>query len=168
MILNKKELFDVFCEHSQKLHHYARCLSFSFGLDDFLAENACQEAFVNVYKIYHRLDSQGFYSYLKKSVKNYLIDEVRKQNKFRNLPSESKVNDQDFLKKIVKDEVEDQLSFCLKKLSESHQKVIFLKFYEDFSILEIASFLGEKEGTIKSRLHRGIQNLKKCMEDNND
>jgi RNA polymerase sigma-70 factor, ECF subfamily len=48
----------------------------------------------------------------------------------------------------------------LKKLGVKYQEVISLRYYERKSIKEIALILGKREGTVKSLLSRGINNLK--------
>ena len=52
----------------------------------------------------------------------------------------------------------------LSRLSPKHQEVITLKYFEDLSIADIAEILQKPEGTVKSELHRGIDNLRKMME----
>lgn len=46
-------------------------------------------------------------------------------------------------------------------LSEVHQQVILLRFYEDASLSEIASALGIAIGTVKSRLHHALEKLRR-------
>jgi RNA polymerase sigma-70 factor (ECF subfamily) len=52
----------------------------------------------------------------------------------------------------------------LSRLSSKHQEVIALRYFEDLSMTEIAQILQKPEGTVKSTLHRGIDNLRKMME----
>jgi RNA polymerase sigma-70 factor (ECF subfamily) len=61
---------------------------------------------------------------------------------------------QDFLK------IQEKIS----QLSIRYQEVITLRFFEKKKIKEIAEILGKKEGTIKSLLHRGLEQLKELME----
>ncbi len=51
------------------------------------------------------------------------------------------------------------------KLSFKYQEVITLRFFEKKEIKEINEILGKKEGTIKSLLHRGLEQLKNFMEE---
>lgn len=48
----------------------------------------------------------------------------------------------------------------LENLPVKYQEVISLKYFEEKSIKEISEILGKKEGTIKSLISRGLQNLK--------
>ena len=40
---------------------------------------------------------------------------------------------------------------------------IMLRFFHDMTVPEISETIGEKEGTVKSRLHRGIEQLRKIL-----
>jgi len=52
----------------------------------------------------------------------------------------------------------------ISKLSLKYQEVIALRYFEDLSIAEIAQILKKPEGTVKSLLHRSIEQLRKMME----
>ena len=49
------------------------------------------------------------------------------------------------------------------KLPVHYRNAIYLFYYEDYSIQEIAGVLNEKEGTIKTRLRRGREEVKKIL-----
>ena len=51
----------------------------------------------------------------------------------------------------------------LRKLPVKYQEVISLRFFEGKEIHEIAEILNKPEGTIKSLLHRGLENLRKTV-----
>ncbi|MBU1102279.1 RNA polymerase sigma factor [Patescibacteria group bacterium] len=51
----------------------------------------------------------------------------------------------------------------LSQLSIRYQEVITLRFFENKKISEISAILGKKEGTIKSLLWRGLEQLKKQL-----
>lgn len=53
-----------------------------------------------------------------------------------------------------------RINYLIKKLDFKYQDVISLRFFEQKSIKEIAIILNKKEGTVKSLLSRGIDNLK--------
>lgn len=52
----------------------------------------------------------------------------------------------------------------IKTLDSKYQEVITLRYFEDMSMNEIAQILHKPEGTVKSLLHRGIEQLRKMME----
>jgi RNA polymerase sigma-70 factor (ECF subfamily) len=59
---------------------------------------------------------------------------------------------QDFLEIQVK----------IVRLPAKYQEVIALRFFEQKQIKEISEILGKKEGTIKSLLHRAVEQLRKA------
>jgi RNA polymerase sigma-70 factor (ECF subfamily) len=52
---------------------------------------------------------------------------------------------------------------ALKKVEEPHQAAVALFYLEDYSYLEIAEILGTPVGTVKSRISRGIAQLKHIL-----
>ncbi|MCM3760868.1 sigma-70 family RNA polymerase sigma factor [Alkalihalobacillus oceani] len=57
---------------------------------------------------------------------------------------------------------EDQLDLldALGKLDEKYKTVLFLRFYEDYTVKQIASLLNHPEGTVKTNIHRALQLLR--------
>ena len=58
---------------------------------------------------------------------------------------------------------DDQTLEAVLKLPVHYRNPIYLFYYEDYSIQEIAGVLNEKEGTIKTRLRRGREEVKKIL-----
>jgi RNA polymerase sigma-70 factor (ECF subfamily) len=54
----------------------------------------------------------------------------------------------------------DALQRALHQLSPDHRIVIVLRFYADLSIEQIADRLGQRTGTVKSRLHHAVKALR--------
>lgn len=54
----------------------------------------------------------------------------------------------------------EDLSFALKKLPKKYSAVLYLFYFEDMSIKEIASALNLKEGNVGVLLSRARQKLK--------
>lgn len=53
----------------------------------------------------------------------------------------------------------------IEELSSKYREVIILRYIEDMSVKEIASTLGESENNISVRIYRGVEKLKKILED---
>lgn len=53
---------------------------------------------------------------------------------------------------------------ALDELSEKYKKIIILHFINDFTVKEISNVLHLPEGTVKSRLHRALTNMKKILD----
>ncbi len=61
---------------------------------------------------------------------------------------------------LARTEAADRLLAAIRGLPEIHQQVVLLRFYEDASLAEIATALGVAPGTVKSRLHHGLEKLR--------
>lgn len=59
---------------------------------------------------------------------------------------------------------QEDIYFAVSKLPTKYRTVIHLFYYEDLSVKEISRYLGAKETTVKSQLHRGREMLRKILE----
>ncbi len=55
---------------------------------------------------------------------------------------------------------DDELGQALRRLSPDHRAVVVLRFWADLPIEEIAARTGDRAGTVKSRLHYALSNLR--------
>ena len=58
----------------------------------------------------------------------------------------------------------EDLRQAIRSLPLDQRLVIVLHFYMDMSLNEVAEVAGVPEGTVKSRLHRGLQRLEKYLD----
>lgn len=60
---------------------------------------------------------------------------------------------------------EDQLDLlqALDEIEDKYKTVLLLRFYEDYTVQQIATFLNCPEGTVKTNIRRGLALLKKKM-----
>jgi RNA polymerase sigma-70 factor (ECF subfamily) len=61
---------------------------------------------------------------------------------------------------LIQQETRNQLRDLLNRLPEGHRDVLMLRFFESASLDEIASALGCPIGTVKSRLHYALEELR--------
>ncbi|WKA55579.1 sigma factor-like helix-turn-helix DNA-binding protein [Planococcus shixiaomingii] len=52
---------------------------------------------------------------------------------------------------------------ALGLLPDKYKKVLMLRFYQDFTVKQIANVMDCPEGTVKTALHRGLTMLKKDL-----
>ena len=52
---------------------------------------------------------------------------------------------------------------AVKQLPDDHQQVIYLRYFLEMSVEETAQALGTQSGTVKSRLHRALDRLKRVI-----
>jgi len=60
----------------------------------------------------------------------------------------------------VREESFAQLRRFVERLPEKHRQIILLRFFEDASLADMAAVLGCSVGTVKSRLHHGLEKLR--------
>lgn len=118
-----------------------------------LAEEIVQEAFATVYLRWDRLDRPG--AYLRQCVVNGARSSLRRRSlERRHL-------------RAVGDEGEAsgarELLDALAALPIERRAVVVLRFYESMTQEEIAEALGIRLGTVKSRLHRGLAELREAL-----
>jgi len=65
---------------------------------------------------------------------------------------------------VIQNEKETLIWEALNKLDDRHRMVIVLRYFHEFSIIEISEILSIHEGTIHSRLHTARQRLKNTLE----
>ena len=62
---------------------------------------------------------------------------------------------------VARNRLFTELHTAIQSLKPKYQEVIVLRYFEKKSMIEISQILDKAEGTVKSLLHRGIENLKK-------
>lgn len=60
-------------------------------------------------------------------------------------------------------EVSGDIWYCLEQLKQKERIVVILYYYKGFSVKEIAGILRIPEGTVKSRLSKARENLRKLI-----
>ena len=142
-------------------------------IGDFqIAEDIVQETFVQVYQRLETLeDPKLFPKWLYVIVNRRCIAWLRK-NRLQTQPLEetdiSEIETEAYSRYIAAEHAKttaeaqrDLVKRLLAKLKESDREVITLHYFEEMTSSEIGEFLGVSENTIKSRLHRARQRLKK-------
>ncbi len=140
--------------------------------DFHIAEEITQDVFL---KAYNELGSikrpQSFASWLYVSASRRCLSWQRKKRlPMKSLEDTSNVQDEDSTySQFVVDENQrvseqaqrDVVNKLLAKLPESERTVITLHFFSEMSSFEIGDFLGVSANTIRSRLRRALQRLRK-------
>ena len=66
---------------------------------------------------------------------------------------------------VLRDELRQRVRAALAQLPEHCREVLVMRHLEQLSIKEIAAITGVSEGTVKSRLFRGIEQLHRLLDD---
>lgn len=134
------------------------------------AEDAAQESFLRAYQNLHRYDqSRPFPTWLLSIAAHYCIDRLRRRK--LSVFSMDEENDDGSTFEIadpasldpevesVKREDRDRLHVMLKDIDETDRAAIIMRYWYDYSEIEIAESLRLTVSAVKSRLHRARRAL---------
>jgi len=134
------------------------------------AEDAAQESFLRAYQNLRRYDrNRPFATWLLSIAAHYCIDRLRRRK--LSVFSLDEENDEGVTFEIadpaspnpeaesVKREERDRLHILLKDLDATDRAAIILRYWNDYSEIEIAESLNLTVSAVKSRLHRARRAL---------
>ncbi|MED4403943.1 RNA polymerase sigma factor SigW [Metabacillus fastidiosus] len=140
------------------------------------AEDIAQEAFIRAYVNIHTYDvDKKFSSWLYRIATNLSIDRIRKKKPDYYLDAEVSGTDGLTMYSQVavdialpEDEVEtmelqETIQKAILKLPDKYRSVIVLKYIDELSLIEISEILNIPVGTVKTRIHRGREALRKQL-----
>ena len=155
-------------KYQQQVHAFARR-----KIGDFqIAEDITQETFLQVYQKLETLDDPTLFSQWLYTIANRLCIAWFRKNRLQTEPLEDVcilgIEREPYSRyvasehaKVAAEAQRDLVEKLLTKLKESDRKVITLHYFEEMTSSEISEFLGVSENTIKSRIRRARQHLKK-------
>lgn len=135
-----------------------------------LAEDAAQETFLRAYQGLHRYDAaRPFGTWILSIAAHYCIDTLRRK-KFAMFSMDVETDDgaafelpdasaPDPETESVRKEQRDRLHLLLQKLDATDRAAVILRYWYDFSEVEIANSLNLTVSAVKSRLHRSRRAL---------
>ncbi|MGF0095577.1 RNA polymerase sigma factor [Peptoniphilus sp. SGI.035] len=127
------------------------------------AEDVLQDTFLSIYKNINSLTNfNKLRPWVFSILKNFCYTKYKKKK--REFPDEFVLDKAD-IESVSSGEDEfllnKEIEEALLKLKQKEREVIVLFYYDDFSIEEIAEICKTFKGTVKSRLFRARNNLKK-------
>lgn len=139
-----------------KLHGYAnRLIS-----DEHLAKDMVQETLVGMCKNIRSIkEPVTFPKWLYRMLQNKCADAIHQRQKQRRILQSIEVQDCAFAQEINVGE-----SFDLSSLDNESQQLVYLHYFDGFSLNDISHILDTPKGTLKSRLYSIRQQLKKVLE----
>lgn len=140
------------------------------------AEDLAQEAFVRAYVNIDSFDERRkFSTWLYRIATNVTIDRLRKRKPdhfleqpirgtdhltlYSQLASEENIPEDE----IERLELQEQIHKHILSLSSIYRSVIILRYIDDLSLKEISAILDIPVGTVKTRLYRGREALRKKL-----
>ena len=167
---SKMALETIYEDNYASLFHYGQ----KFTQDNDLIKDLIHELFIELIDSGLRLSrTDNIRYYLLKSLRNKLLRQLSEKLKFTNkLAESSDFNLVDSIEsQLIKDEVEEQLrnqiTNAIKKLSVKQQEIIYLRFYSAISYQEIATLFDVNIQTVRNLMSRAINSLKEDLQNNN-
>ena len=134
-----------------------------------LAEEIVQDAFVRAFlHLGNFRKESNFYTWLYRIALNVRSNYFRRRN--RMLPLEALGQESDQIstahrdsppRSLERDEEQHQVREALKRLEEHHRTVLVLREFDGFDYQTIADLLDVKVGTVRSRLSRAREQMKR-------
>ncbi len=155
---------------------YSICLRMVRNREE--AEDLAQDAFVKVFAMLDRYNpSYAFSSWLFKITSNLCIDSLRKR-RIEGVPMDEPMRSDkgDYTRQFesgeddpetaaLKKERSGHLSRAIERLPPHYRLMVILRHQEGLSYEEIAATVGVPLGTVKARIHRARQMLRKHLEE---
>ena len=147
--------------------------------DPAFAEEVVQEVFLAVWRQPERFQASrgGFASWLLAAVHHKAVDAVRREEAVRRralaLQAVEGLDASDAPSNRPEDAVEERLRGervrgALRELPETQREAMTLAYYGGYTQREIASLTSTPLGTVKTRMHRAMHNLRTALDDLSD
>jgi RNA polymerase sigma-70 factor (ECF subfamily) len=163
--LDAVALAEIYDRYSPGLYSYAMRL-----LDDTaLAEDCVAETFARFLKSLQKGSGPRDHlrAYLYRITHNWIVDLYRSREETSAL-NETLPDDELTEEEAAKRISQKQLREAIHQLTPNQQKVIALKYLEDWSNEEIAQFLNKPVGAVKSIQHHALASLQKLLMEEKD
>lgn len=163
-----RRLFEELAQrHYRQAYHIAYRLTSSHAD----AEDLAQEAMIRAFTSFHRYRRDlPFANWLYRILVNLHIDELRRKPKayidsIDNMPGLAELPDfdSDPADLILSQEIDTSLQRALASLAKEFRTAVVLCDIEGLSYEEIAQVMGCSIGTVRSRIHRGRNQLRRFL-----
>ncbi|GKX31540.1 hypothetical protein SH1V18_40200 [Vallitalea longa] len=138
--------------------------------DPQLAEDAVQDAFLNIFRNFSTIKYKQVCPYSKsyfiQTVKNRSIDLYRVKTKRRIISYDELENSLiDGLADIERTIKIKEVKKCLKKLPINYQSILIMKYYYGHTYKEISSLLNISDSNVKKRIIRAKKKYKNILQE---
>lgn len=140
------------------------------------AEDLAQEAFIRAYMNIHSFDHhRKFSTWLYRIATNLAIDHLRKRKPDYYLDAEIKgtdglnmysqlpTNERSPEEEVESLEIQGHIHQEIVSLPPIYRSIIMLRYLEEFTLKEISEIMDIPLGTVKTRIHRGREALRKKL-----
>ena len=160
--------------------HQHRIYSFIFSkvFDKDIAEDIFQDTFIKVIRTLKRgkYNEEGkFLPWVMRIAHNLVIDHFRKNKRMPKFENSGDFNifsvlsdtDLNAEKRIIKDQIENDVKELIKELPEDQLEVLVMRIYKDMSFKEISERTGVSINTALGRMRYALINLRKVIDKHN-
>jgi RNA polymerase sigma-70 factor (ECF subfamily) len=129
------------------------------------AEDAAQEAVLRAWRAYPTLHDHGqFRSWLQRIVANVCRDQQRRRRLIRFVPFDVSADEPEGADPFRDSLDRMAIGRAVAQLSGVHREVVVLKYMLDLTNEEMGERLGIPTGTVKSRLHYALIELRRSLD----
>lgn len=171
---NEKALSQLIERHQQRVYSFI----YSKVMDRDVTEDIFQDTFIKVINTLKKgsYNEEGkFLPWVMRISHNLIIDHFRRNTrmpKFENnddfnifsVLSDSELNIE---KRIIKNQVEEDVRKLIEELPEDQKEVLVMRIYKDMSFKEISEQTGVSINTALGRMRYALINLRKVIEKHN-
>lgn len=156
--MTRAEFSAAFDEHKDAVYRFAWRMSGSAAV----AEDITQDAFLVLLRHPHRFDgARGtLRTFLLGIARNLVLKHWRAQHRLEPLDEDAQVAEP---LDLTRGEIGDMVGEAVRRLPPLQREAVILAEYEGLTLAEIAQAVDADVGTIKSRLHRARENLRRTL-----
>ncbi len=159
------------------MHQYGQeilQLTYSYVKNRNIAEDLTQDIFVKCYQSLHTYKGKSkIRTWLWRIAINHCKDYLKSWYNNHVIPSNDEIvysgkSVHNTEQAVIQQDEEGRLAHAVMSLPIKYREVIYLHYFEELAIREVALILSMKENTVKTRLRRGKVLLKECWEGQNE
>ena len=171
---DENSLAILISRHKQRIYSFI----YSKVFDRDVTEDVFQDTFIKVINTLKKgkYNEEGkFLPWVMRIAHNLIIDHFRKGNRMPKFEDNGEFsifsvlsdNDLNAEKRIIKDQVVDDLRKLITELPEDQREVLVMRMYKDMSFKEISESTGVSINTALGRMRYALINLRKVIDKHN-
>ena len=155
----REQLTEFLLDNQQKFYRYA----FTYVHHKEMAMDMVQNSFVKAIEQIHTLrNPKAMKTWFYRILTNECLQALKKAKR-ENLVAPADIQDEIYLEKAFEPSLE--LYEAVRQLPDETQTIIFLHYYEEYTLKEVSQITGYNLNTVKSRLYAGLKKLKTIVKE---
>ena len=155
----REQLTEFLLDNQQKFYRYA----FTYVHHRELAMDMVQNSFVKAIEQLHTLrNPNAMKTWFYRILTNECLQALKKAKR-ENLVEPTDIQEEIYLEKAYEPALE--LYEAIRQLPPETQTIIYLHYYEEYTLKDISKITGNNLNTVKSRLYAGLKKLKTIVKE---